>query len=36
MTFEEVVKILANFHEGLVGGHFNINNIVKKILTFGY
>jgi len=28
--FEEAVKILANFHEGLTGGHFDISTIVRK------
>lgn len=36
MTFEETVKILANFHEGPTRGHFYINIIVRKVLTFGY
>jgi ASC-1-like (ASCH) protein len=36
LTFEEMVKVLANFHEGLVGGHFGINNIVRKVLASSY
>jgi hypothetical protein len=36
LTFEEVVKILANFHEGPVGGHLCIDITIKKILASGY
>ncbi len=33
---EEVSKILEDFHEGLIGGHFGINTIGKKMLSLGY
>jgi hypothetical protein len=36
LTFEEVAKVLIDFHEGLARGRFGINTIIKKILTFGY
>jgi hypothetical protein len=34
--FQEAVKVLVDFHEGLVGGHFNINTFVKKVLASNY
>jgi hypothetical protein len=36
LAFEEAIKVLINFHEGLVKGRFGINTIVKKILASGY
>ncbi len=36
LAFEEAIKVLINFHEGLVKGRFSINTIVKKILASGY
>ncbi len=32
----EATQMLENFHEGLVGRHFNSNINVKKILAFNY
>jgi hypothetical protein len=34
--FEKVVKVLTNFHEGLDGGHFDINITIKKVLASSY
>jgi hypothetical protein len=31
-----VSKILEDFHEGLVGRHFGMNNIVRKVLSSDY
>jgi hypothetical protein len=36
LTFEEVVKVLADFHEGPTKRHSNINTIVRKVLTSNY
>jgi hypothetical protein len=31
LFLEKAFKILKDFHEGLVGGHFGMNNIVRNI-----
>ncbi len=36
LTFQEVAKVLIDFHEGPTKGRFGINTTVKKILAFGY
>ncbi len=36
LMFEEAFKVLADFHEGLVGGHFNINTNIIKVLASSY
>jgi hypothetical protein len=36
LMFEKTVKILADFHEGLIGGHFGINTTVRKVLASSY
>jgi len=36
LTFEEAAKVSIDFHEGLIGRHFSINTIVRKVLAFGY
>jgi hypothetical protein len=36
LTFEEAVKVLIDFHEGLARGRFGINTIIKKVLASGY
>jgi hypothetical protein len=33
LTFEEAVKVLLDFHEGLARGNFDINIIVRKVLA---
>jgi hypothetical protein len=36
LTFEEAIKVFVDFHERPVGGHFDINIIVKKVLASSY
>ncbi len=36
LMFEEAIKVLADFHEGLDGGHFNINTNIIKVLASSY
>jgi hypothetical protein len=36
LIFEEMAKVLADFHERHVGGHLCINTIVRKILASSY